>query len=56
VNGYSEDSVVSVLETSAADGKTYKTRFYNLDAIIVIGYRVNSYRGGPARGAARVWH
>jgi hypothetical protein len=30
------------LETAATDGKTYKTRFYNLDAIIAIGYRVNS--------------
>jgi len=39
-----EASVVSVLETTAADGKTYKTRFYNLDAIIAVGYRVNSYQ------------
>lgn len=37
-----ENSVVSILETTAADGKTYKTNFYNLDAIIAIGYRVNS--------------
>lgn len=37
-----ENSVVSILETTAADGKTYKTNFYNLDAIIAVGYRVNS--------------
>ena len=39
-----EDSVVSVLETTAADGKNYPTRYYNLDAIIAVGYRVNSKR------------
>lgn len=37
-----EDSVSSILEHTAADGKTYKTKFYNLDAIISVGYRVNS--------------
>ena len=37
-----EDSVVSVLETTAADGKNYPTKYYNLDAIIAVGYRVNS--------------
>ena len=37
-----EDSVYSILEYTAADGKVYKTRFYNLDAIISVGYRVNS--------------
>ena len=35
-------AVVSVLETTAADGKNYPTRYYNLDAIIAVGYRVNS--------------
>jgi len=44
-----EESVVSVLETTAADGKTYKTRFYNLDAIIAVGYRVNSYQATQFR-------
>jgi len=39
-----EDSVVSILETTATDGKTYQTRYYNLDAIIAVGYRVNSYQ------------
>lgn len=37
-----ENSVSSILEHTAADGKTYKTQFYNLDAIISVGYRVNS--------------
>ena len=37
-----QNSVSSILEHTAADGKTYKTRFYNLDAIISVGYRVNS--------------
>lgn len=44
-----EDSVVSVLETTAADGKNYKTRFYSLDAIIAVGYRVNSYQATQFR-------
>jgi prophage maintenance system killer protein len=34
--------VVSKMETTAWDGKTYKTNFYNLDAIISVWYRVNS--------------
>ena len=37
-----ESSVVSILETTASDGKNYNTTFYNLDAIIAVGYRVNS--------------
>lgn len=37
-----QSSVSSILEHTAADGKTYKTQFYNLDAIISVGYRVNS--------------
>ncbi|MFA7405702.1 MAG: virulence RhuM family protein [Pelobacteraceae bacterium] len=37
-----ERSVSSILEHTAADGKIYKTKFYNLDAIISVGYRVNS--------------
>ena len=35
-------AVHSILEYTAADGKTYKTGFYNLDAILSVGYRVNS--------------
>ena len=37
-----EESVCSILELTAADGKNYKTKFYNLDAILSVGYRVNS--------------
>ena len=37
-----EDSVCSILEHTAADGKIYRTQFYNLDAILSVGYRVNS--------------
>lgn len=44
-----EASVVSILETTAADGKNYQTRFYNLDAIIAVGYRVNSYQATQFR-------
>ncbi len=36
------DSVVKESFTTAADGKNYATRFYNLDAIISVGYRVKS--------------
>jgi len=39
-----EESVISILETTATDGKNYQTGFYNLDAIIAVGYRVNSYQ------------
>ena len=35
-------SVSSILEHTAADGKVYSTQFYNLDAILSVGYRVNS--------------
>jgi hypothetical protein len=44
-----ENSVISILETTAADGKNYKTKFYNLDAIISIGYRINSQRATQFR-------
>lgn len=44
-----EDSVVSILETTAADGKNYQTRYYSLDAIIAVGYRVNSYQATQFR-------
>lgn len=37
-----ENSVSSILEHTANDGKKYETKFYNLDAIISVGYRVNS--------------
>ena len=37
-----EKSVYSILEYTASDNKKYKTKFYNLDAILSVGYRVNS--------------
>jgi len=46
-----EDSVSSILEHTASDGKTYPTQFYNLDAIISVGYRVNSSQAT----AFRIW-
>ncbi len=36
------DSVCSILEHTAEDGKKYQTQYYNLDAVISVGYRVNS--------------
>ena len=44
-----EDSVSSILEHTAEDGKNYKTIFYNLDAIIAVGYRVNSHQATQFR-------
>ncbi len=44
-----EQAVISILETTAADGKNYATRYYNLDAIIAVGYRVNSYQATQFR-------
>lgn len=40
-----KDSVVKDFLTTAADGKKYKTKYYNLDVIISVGYRVKSKRG-----------
>ncbi len=44
-----EAAVISILETTAADGKNYQTQYYNLDAIIAVGYRVNSNRATQFR-------
>ena len=41
----SSKSVVKESLTTARDGKTYKTKLYNLDVIISVGYRVKSHRG-----------
>ena len=41
-NELTEDSVVRKIRITAADGKNYDTNFYHLDAIISVGYRVNS--------------
>ena len=40
-----KDSVVKDFLTTASDGKKYKTKYYNLDVIISVGYRVKSQRG-----------
>lgn len=44
-----EDSVTEKNSATASDGKTYQTKFYNLDAIISVGYRVNSIRATQFR-------
>ena len=44
-----EDSVCSILEHTAGDGKKYSAKYYNLDAIIAVGYRVNSYQATQFR-------
>lgn len=44
-----ENSVTEESSTTASDGKKYKTKFYNLDAIISVGYRVNSKRATSFR-------
>lgn len=44
-----ENSVISILETTANDGKNYKTQYYNLDAILSVGYRVNSLQATQFR-------
>lgn len=44
-----EGSVTEKISATAADGKMYMTKFYNLDAIISVGYRVNSIRATQFR-------
>ena len=44
-----KNSVVSILETTAADGKKYKVAFYSLDMILAVGLRVRSPRGAQFR-------
>jgi len=48
-NELDEDSVCANLAHTAEDGKTYQTRFYNMDAIISVGYRVNSHQATQFR-------
>jgi hypothetical protein len=38
-----EKSVISILKTTADNGKNYQTKYYKLSAILKVGYRVNSY-------------
>ena len=45
INELAKDSVVAKFATTAADGKTYQVDYYSLDAIISVGYRVNSKEG-----------
>ena len=49
LNELNQDSVCAIFAHTAEDGKTYNTQFYNLDAIISVGYRVNSLRTIPIR-------
>ena len=44
-----QNSVTEEFSATATDGKTYKTKFYNLDAIIAVGYRVNSFKATQFR-------
>ncbi len=44
-----KDSVVAIFATTAVDGKVYQVEYYNLDAILSVGYRVNSKRGTQFR-------
>jgi len=44
INEKLQDSVVRKFRITAADGKAYNTKHYNLDAIIAVGYKVNSER------------
>ncbi len=47
--GIDENSVILKFRITAADGKKYTTNYYNLDAIISVGYRVNSVRATQFR-------
>ncbi len=44
-----ESAVISILETTAKDNKAYSTRFYRLEAILAVGYRVNSFQATDFR-------
>lgn len=48
-NELKKNSVCSILEHTASDGKIYRTKYYNLDAIVSVGYRVNSSRATQFR-------
>lgn len=44
-----QDSVISKMETTATDGKMYETSFYRLEAVLAVGYRVNSFQATDFR-------
>lgn len=48
-NELNVNSVVSKMETTATDGKNYQTIFYRLDAVLAVGYRVNSVQATQFR-------
>jgi len=48
-NELDKNSVVAFFATTASDSKTYKVEYFNLDAILSVGYRVNSKRGTQFR-------
>ncbi len=48
-NELDPNSVTEEVSSTAADSKNYKTKFYNLDAIIAVGYRVNSFQATQFR-------
>jgi len=49
------EAVIRKFRITASDGKNYQTQFYNLDAIISVGYRVNSIRATQFRQWAPSW-
>lgn len=44
-----QNSVSEEISATAADGKKYNTRFYNLEVIIAVGYRISSYKATKFR-------
>ncbi len=48
-NELKRDSAVAIFAATAADNKTYNVEYYNFDAIISVGYRVNTIRGTQFR-------
>lgn len=47
------DSVIEDFSITATDGKSYRTKHYNLDAVISVGYRINSMRATQFRKSTR---
>ncbi len=50
-----DEAVVRKFRITAVDNKSYEVNFYSLDAIISVGYRVNSYKAHPAQGRPGEW-